>query len=299
MRVIVLSILAVSLAGQQPPTRDPAAWGANHAGQPIPEFVHGDECLFCHRKEIGNEWQRNRHGVTIRQKEDAPAISAKLGDSAKDATHFLGSRDVIRLLKKDGYGKFQIAENAGGAGAWDTSKFAAKCAGCHTTAVEASTNTFQEIGLDCYVCHGSVDLKHTGDTSLVLLSKKRRNDAQAITSICAQCHLRGAVSKSTGLPYANNFVAGDNLFQDLKPDWALANDESLNAGDRHIYRNAREVAVNGGATTCLNCHKIHGGGAQKHRLVLTNESCLDCHNATGPKKETKRYKVLGGVCEYQ
>src|SRR5258707_9988874 len=28
---------------------DPAAWGSNHAGNPVPDFVHGDECLFCHR----------------------------------------------------------------------------------------------------------------------------------------------------------------------------------------------------------------------------------------------------------
>src|SRR5688572_25378852 len=51
---------------------DPAAWGTNHSGKPVPEFVHGDECLFCHRNDIGPGWQKNTHGITIRQKEDAP-----------------------------------------------------------------------------------------------------------------------------------------------------------------------------------------------------------------------------------
>jgi hypothetical protein len=32
---------------------DPAAWGTNHVGQPVPEYVHGDECLFCHRFNVG------------------------------------------------------------------------------------------------------------------------------------------------------------------------------------------------------------------------------------------------------
>src|SRR5213078_1528900 len=38
---------------------DPGAWGSNHIGKPIPEYVHGDECLFCHRNNIGSTWQKN------------------------------------------------------------------------------------------------------------------------------------------------------------------------------------------------------------------------------------------------
>lgn len=258
----------------------------------IPEFVHGDECLFCHRKDIGTEWQKNRHGITLRQKEDAPSIAVP-----SDATHVLGSRKVIRFLKKDGYGKFQIADATDPA-KWDKSKFGARCAGCHTTAVETATQTFQEIGLDCYTCHGAVDLNHSADTSLVLLSKKRRSDVKVITSICAQCHLRGAVSKSTGLPYANHFVAGDDLFADLKVDLSLAEKADLNAGDRHVYRNVRDVLENGSQATCLTCHRVHGGGSRKHRLVAKNETCLDCHNAEGPKKATKPYTVTSTLCEY-
>src|SRR3989442_962518 len=44
---------------------DPAAWGSNHIGKPIPEYVHGDECLFCHRNNIGITWQKNSHGLTV------------------------------------------------------------------------------------------------------------------------------------------------------------------------------------------------------------------------------------------
>jgi cytochrome c553 len=109
----------------------------------------------------------------------------------------------------------------------------------------------------------------------MLLSKKRRDTPEVVISICAQCHLRGGKSKSTGLPYPNQFVAGDNLFHDFQVNFALADDQSLNAGDRHVYRSARDVAVNGLDTTCL-----------------------DCHNAEGPRKVVKTYTVRSSLCDY-
>ncbi|MCG3162669.1 MAG: hypothetical protein JMDDDDMK_03964 [Acidobacteria bacterium] len=299
-------------------TIDPKAWGGNHAGQPIPDYVHGDECLFCHRNNIGLTWQKNAHGVAVRQREDAPELTKMLESQpalagvAKQVEYFLGSRHRVRFLKKDGYGKFTMlnAQAALGADgqtaklidyeklAWDKEKFANRCAGCHSTAVDPETKAFSAFGLDCYTCHGSVDLNHSNNTSLVLLSKKRRNDAKVITSLCAQCHLRGSSSRSTGLPYPNNFVAGDNLFQDLEVDWARADDEKLNAGERHIWRNARDVALYGNESiTCLNCHAVHGNSSFKHRRVLRAPICAECHQGEG-FKNVKRYEVHSASCEY-
>src|SRR5262249_9672903 len=161
---------------------------------------------------------------------------------------FLGSRRRVRFLKKEGYGKFAILSTQtvlGGDRAaarwidaekpsWDREKFAQRCAGCHATGVDTGTKTFSAFGLDCYTCHGVVDLNHTKDTALILLSKKRPKDNRVIISICAQCHLRTGKSRSTGLSYPNNFVAGDNLFQDFTVDWTKADDPALNAGDRHV-----------------------------------------------------------------
>jgi hypothetical protein len=78
----------------------------------------------------------------------------------------------------------------------------------------------------------------------------------------------------------------------------MADDNNLNPGDRHIYRNARDVVANGSAVTCLSCHKVHADNSNKHRLVLTGPICLDCHNAEGPKKNLKKYSVHSAVCEY-
>ncbi|HVG20545.1 MAG TPA: multiheme c-type cytochrome [Blastocatellia bacterium] len=298
---------------------DPAAWGGNHAGKPVPEYIHGDECLFCHRNDIGPGWQKNSHGVTVRQREDAPELQGlvksqgALSALAPQIEYFLGSRHRVRFLKKEGYGKFALLGTQAEVGAdrraqkwidlekpyWDKDRFASRCAGCHATGVDAQTKAFSAFGIDCYACHGVVDLGHTADTSLVFLSKKRRADARAITSACAQCHVRTGKSRSTGLPYPNNFVAGDNLFQDFEVDFSRADDDGLNAGDRHVMRNVRDVAVYGSEfPTCISCHDVHKQSSLKHRRAPRTAICADCHDREGPIKGTKPFAVHSSLCEY-
>src|SRR5262245_53985142 len=234
--LFILALLVESRGIQQEPKPtilDPAAWGGNHVGKPIPEYVHGDECLFCHRNTIGVTWQKNAHGVTVRQREDAPELEAlatkqkELSTVISEIEYFMGSRHNVRFLKKNGYGRFALLNTRLGLGpnssvtkligapSWNKEEFADRCAGCHTTGIDSKAKTFAGFGIDCYACHGDVTLDHTNDTSLMWLSKKRRDDTRAITSICAQCHVRFGKSRSTGLPYANNFIAGDNLFRDF------------------------------------------------------------------------------------
>ncbi|HKV38240.1 MAG TPA: hypothetical protein VJX67_03430 [Blastocatellia bacterium] len=303
--------------GQAP--LDPTAWGGNHAGKPIPDYVHGDECLFCHRNDIGPEWQKNAHGITVREREDAPTLTSvlkaqpALSSIASQVEYFLGSRHRVRFMKKAGYGKFALLStqaelDASGHAAgwedlsrpvWDGEKFANQCAGCHTTAVDPKTRAFSAFGLDCYTCHGNVNLEHTGDTSLIFLSKKSKKDPKAIESTCASCHLRMGTSKSTGLPYANNFVPGDNLFQDYQVEFSKADDPALNPGDRHVLRNVRDVVLYGkDFPTCVNCHQIHTGSSVKHRRMPSSPICADCHIAGADYKGLKHYSVTSKTCEY-
>jgi predicted CXXCH cytochrome family protein len=298
---------------------DPAAWGSNHVGKPIPDYVHGDECLFCHRNDIGPGWQKNAHGITIRQREDAPELQPLVKDQpalaplATDIQYFMGSRQRVRFLKKEGYGKFALLSTQAVIDkakhptswvgldhpVWDTQKFANQCAGCHATAVDSKTKAFSAFGLDCYTCHGNVNLEHTNDTSLIFLSKKSKKDPKAIESTCASCHLRMAQSKSMGLPYPNNFVPGDNLFQDYKVDFTGADDPNLNPGDRHVLQNVRDVVLYGqDFPTCVTCHQVHTGSSEKHRRAPMSGMCLDCHNANDQYKTVKSYTVKSQLCEY-
>jgi predicted CXXCH cytochrome family protein len=308
---------------------DPAAWGSNHAGKPIPEYVDGDECLFCHRNTIGTSWQKNAHGITVRHRNDAPALAKlldeveqpKLKETGREIEHFLGSRHRVRFLKPDGHGKFallNVQARLDAAGrverwenvdrpAWDRDRFANRCAGCHTTAVNPATKSFSAFGLECYTCHGAVTLDHTTNTKLVWWSGPRRNatdflEVQAMTSICAQCHLRDGRSRSTGLPYPNTFVAGDNLFQDFEVDFTKADAAGLNPVDRHVLRAVRDVVVTSstGATmpTCLSCHRLHDSSTAKHRLIPKSAICFDCHREEGAKLITMTYTVDSPICEY-
>jgi nitrate/TMAO reductase-like tetraheme cytochrome c subunit len=253
----------------------------DHVNKPTPEYVSGDECLFCHRVKPADTWQQNPHARTVFPNEKNE--------------YFLGAK-LARPLRKEGYGKFALQSLD--KSKWEPDKFADRCAGCHTTAVDPKTKTFAASALDCYTCHGVVDLNHTKDTALVRFSRKYPKDAKEVTSTCAQCHLRGGRSASSGLPYPNNFVPGDDLFHDYQVDLKLADDTTLNPGDRHIYQNVRDILQNNGTVTCINCHQIHGDSSRKHRLVLSGPICLECHNAEGPKKNVKTYTVHSAVCEY-
>ena len=66
---LLAALLAITLAieslGQENARLDPAAWGSDHVGKLLPQYMTGDECLFCHR-DIGPMWQENRHQLTIR-----------------------------------------------------------------------------------------------------------------------------------------------------------------------------------------------------------------------------------------
>ena len=221
-----------------------------------PEFTHGEECLFCHRNTIGPSWQTNAHNVTTRPEGDGFVVGMRRA----------------RQLKKTGYNKFDLADDA------TPNKFMERCAGCHTTAVDPEERTFAYYGLDCFTCHGPVDLKHSADTKLVLLSKKNR---EGVNQICGSCHLRGGKSKTTGRPYPNVFVPGENLFEDFTAD-------SSRTEDAHVIRDAN----------CLDCHSIHGNSSQKHRRAASAAICNDCHYEGQPRKQVRAKPAHSVTCEY-
>jgi hypothetical protein len=299
---------------------DPAGWGSDHVGKPLPEFATGDECLFCHRKDVGSEWAKNWHNVTIREADaDTPGHAALSQDPtltsfAKEATRVLGARQQVRFLKPSGaYGKFDLLSTAWNPARadqpakligtekphWDSKTFADGCAGCHATAVDAKTRAFASPSLDCFVCHGDVPANHPKEPSLAILARKRNDPARVVTSICAQCHVRTGKAKSTGLPYPNHFVAGDNLFRDFLVDWSDEHLKKLNPADRHVLANVRDVVVRGKEeVTCLSCHNVHKQSSQQHRRLPWGDSCLDCHYATGSKKIRPAFEVHSSTCGY-
>lgn len=312
--------LAMLMPGESPP-RDPAAWGSDHVGKPVPEYVTGEECLFCHRSDVGPSWGKNFHHLTIHE---AEAGSSPLADLRKnpalvgvagEVKLLLGAgRQRCRFLKpQEAYGKVDLlsvqwAPPHPGKPAqlldadmphWDTKSFADRCAGCHATAVDPRTEAFSALGLDCYTCHGLVDVKHSKDPKLVLFAKKRQDPARVVISTCAQCHVRTGKSKSTGRPYPDNFVPGDNLFRDFQVDFSDEALKKLNPGDRHVLENVRDVVRLGKEdVTCLSCHDVHKQSSKKHHRVAERDTCTTCHPANGSKKVRIDYDVHSPTCGY-
>ena len=326
--VLAMVASAVSASGQpagsgQPEPsgglEHPACWGDNHVGEELPPYVSGTECLFCHRSDIASTWPDNAHQRSVRQVDpDSQPVSEVLrsfvaAGQILDIQAVLGGDHILRFLKpNENDGQFSILsiawqpDGAGGGAIvrteearWQNGLYGRRCAGCHSTAVESRRRTFAAPSLDCFSCHGDVDVGHSGDPSLVLLSRKRRDSARVVTSLCGQCHIRSGISASASQPYPNQFVAGDNLFRDLVVDFSDEALASANPIDRHVLENVRSVVVYGNEeTTCLTCHSVHGESTKEHRNLRSAESCNTCHDRQGPLWLVKEYEVSSVVCEY-
>ncbi len=284
------SLLALAVATLVPSCHaappDPASWGGDHVGRPLPEYVTGDECLFCHRADVGPRWYENRHNLTVRPAEPG---------APRGATHAMG-RSRLRLLRTGkGYGRLEFLADDG----WDLRSFGDSCAGCHATAVDSKTRTFSAISIECFSCHGDLPLEHSTKPGTALFGKARAEPARVLASTCAQCHVRTGRSASTGLPYPNHFVPGDNLFRDFEADFSIEALARLNPADRHIQENVRDVALLGReGVTCLSCHDVHAESTRRHRTLPDGPICWNCHHEKGSKKRRKDYEVHSAACGY-
>ena len=299
---------------------DPAAWGGDHVGKPPPPFITGDECLFCHRMDIGPTWPKNRHFLTMRRADAKSIALAALRKHkpmkrfAEEVDFVLGGDRQMRFLKRTkDYGRLAMLSIAwkpsrdgrsgqltrAGDPHWDDGAFGKSCAGCHASGVDSKSFAFTAVSLDCFTCHGDIKLEHTKNASLALLSKKANASARVVISICGQCHIRTGKSRSSGLSYPNNFVAGDNLFRDFHVDWSNQRLRSLDPTERHILENTRDVALFGrNQVTCLTCHAVHTQSTAKHQQLKDQALCLNCHNAAGPKSTVKSRGRHSRLCGY-
>src|SRR5262245_37911122 len=149
------ALLCGSFAGPPSKKLDPAAWGGDHVGKPVPQFDTSSECLFCHRNDVGPSWGMNRHRRTVREAEAELAAlkeSPTLRPLAAEVKLVLGGGNRVRFLKPAAeYGKLDLLSvewappRDGAPGKllhaekphWDTKQFADGCAGCHATGIRS------------------------------------------------------------------------------------------------------------------------------------------------------------------
>jgi hypothetical protein len=313
MAVVVLPAATIVSAEDAAKHVDPRAWGKDFAGQPVPQTAEGGQCLFCHRGNLASNWTTDRHNTTMRSIEDAVDAKAAIKDkgaAAGEATWVLGHERALRFLKPSAdYGKADMlnlrfdpkshtfAPDADAK--WDGKTFGESCAGCHATGFDNKSSTFFAQALDCFMCHGDVPLEHTKDTTRVLLSKNNGPTPEVVVSLCGSCHIRTGKSRSTGRPFANNFVAGDNLFRDMDVDTSDTAIAKLNPIDRHVLENVRDVAASGRKdVTCLTCHAVHLGTSLRHRKLKDEATCFTCHKGTDTRSGVKDLAVTSELCGY-
>ena len=303
-------------------TLDPAAWGANHVGQPVPLYTEGGECLFCHRHQVGTTWDTNKHNRTIRDAEPTEPAMAALVDGAKtnelaaEVQLLLGDTRTQRFLKRAAaYGhadiasvKAEFARNAGEAGRCERRDVGHREVrhavrrlpyhGGRSGVAGFRYGVARLLRLSRRLARRPCD-RHDADAA----RPERKDSPAAVSSICGSCHIRFGKSKSTGLPYPANFVAGDNLFKDFEVDWSVLDEtnqaKKLNPADAHVMDNLREVVVYGNEQmTCLTCHDVHKSSSAMHRDLPVTQYCQHCHTADTPIKGHTKYEVHSERCEY-
>jgi hypothetical protein len=89
----------------------PQLTGADNVGKPLPAYMTGDECLFCHR-ETGSTWSDARHQLTMRPANLDEVALAKLSELdggnniVADVQYLVGSQRLTRFLRRSqAYGK--------------------------------------------------------------------------------------------------------------------------------------------------------------------------------------------------
>ena len=262
--LLALAVLAVS-SGCRSKEGKPSPSGGEPVAS-IPEYMSGDECLFCHRDKVGVSWQNNAHRSTVREAAAGdPALLALASSADKELVNvdlLLGGERLTRFLRKGEYGRLDLLSTAWtpsgakGEGAlveagerrWNSKQFSRECAGCHATGFDSSALRFMDISIDCYACHGDVDRSHANDPKRVFLAASRSDSARILSSACAQCHARGGRSRSTKLPFPNNFIAGGDLFVDFEIDTSPGALRSASKTDprehtRRLERNARRARL--------------------------------------------------------
>ena len=317
LRAVLLALAALfSLGGCSAKEDRPSRAGTEPVAS-IPEYMTGDECLFCHREKVGVTWQGNTHRSTIREAAgDDPALLALVSAGAEKPAgveFLLGGKRRTRFLRKKEYGRLELLSTAwladaangkgrlieNGRGSWDSEKFSRNCAGCHSTGFDSSSLRFMDISIDCYACHGDVDRSHANDPKRVFLAASRSDNKKLLSSACAQCHARGGRSRSTKLPFPNNFIAGRDLFVDFEVDTSPGALRSASKTDQHILESIRDVSsAMPGALGCLDCHRVHPGSTRKHRRLSPGAYCESCHGKGKPGRVQWSRDVHNETCGY-
>ncbi len=307
---LVAAAAWIVTARGEAPSADPGPKGPGLAG-----FEGSPLCQSCHPSEHAS-WEGSQHARSVRPpgEKDRDLLSRSILCADRDPVLVLGERHARRYMVPSPHeqGKhvllpcrWDVAEAAWShlhEDDWDRLTWERGCAACHTTGFSSDSLDYHEAGIGCEACHGPGSRHGTYEDRGGMIAFAALPAAREVT-LCGSCHLQGGTSRSTGLNFPKNYLAGDDLFADYRFDWSLLNagaQESGNPIDIHqkilIRDHVAREGEGGSGLRCTSCHAIHGNGHEKHVSVGREEYCHLCHEKDG--FQLKEYSQACNVCEF-
>jgi tetratricopeptide (TPR) repeat protein len=172
----------------------------------------------------------------------------------------------------------------------------ASCLQCHASGVQVLAGTrngyeqpaFTESGVACARCHGSGEehlarVRKGGNQRGSGIVNPAKLERSARDSVCAQCHLVGAIRISKGeraVPYR----PGQSLFTSTAVLVWTSADKPL-AANSHFEQLSRSACwrKSEGKLWCGSCHDPHTMVAAPERAGYYRARCLTCHAKTAAK----------------
>lgn len=234
-----------------------------------------------------------------------------------------GTRAFSYLIEEDGFLYEAPAAYYARSGSWDlapgydrysypylTRPIVPGCLDCHASSVEARPSTlnryseppFLEGGVACERCHGNgqthVARMRAGDLhSGPGILNPAKLPAANRDSICAQCHLTGAVRVIRAGSDWQSFHPGDRLSDHVAVFVRAGKAEAVTVTG-HVENLAMSVCKksSGDRLWCGSCHDPHAVPAPAEAAAYYRAKCLACHSTEACSESQKARLRAGDNC---
>jgi len=283
-------------------------------GEGLAGYEGSDLCGACHPAQH-ESWETSLHARTVREpgEREGEVLGQSLLCSDYEAKYVLGKKHAWRFMVdsrlEDGMHvllpcRYEVAtaelvhlhETD-----WQQLVWERGCGACHTTGFSSDDLTYKETGVGCESCHGPAR-RHGDYQAAGSMISFAGVPAAKESWICSSCHLQGGRSRRTGLNFAYNYEAGEDLYADYVFDWesldGVADDveDPIDIHQKLLARRLAEGEPAAGGLRCTSCHTIHPGGHARHEALPRQDYCHLCH--TRGDFSVKEYNQACNVCEF-